>query len=244
MTHVRISKILRTPEVDVPPVKCAIPLEKLNEFDRLAMEEMGKDYETATMRDIVSAIIQPMCDTTGKAYARTLNDEKPVACQVFVCHCWDERFSDFVASVNDACKHLEEPPNLWISAFALMQTRRRTPLTRPSDSPFAAALKGAQGILVIQNQQVDITSRLWILWEIFLAQKFGILDKKDGLLLAGPMSKPDRVDGQRAQTSNADEKAVLSAAIEAEGGFHKVVASTFLLGATRAATATPGSRYI
>mmetsp|Transcript_32368 Transcript_32368/g.85619 ORF Transcript_32368/g.85619 Transcript_32368/m.85619 type:complete len:420 (-) Transcript_32368:68-1327(-) len=219
---VRLGKLLRAPvALDVPPVKCAISLDKLNLFNETAVDVLGAEYKMATMRTVIQGIIQPQCDVVGKAYAKILNDDQPCNGQVFVCHCWDERFCDFVESVNHAFRLWSEKPTLWISSLALVQSRRRTPFTRPMDAPFAAALKASQAILVVRNKQVDIAARIWPLWEMYLSHKFGILEKEGGLILAGTDLFHSRksVDALTAEASNEDDKAAIRDAILEQGGY-------------------------
>lgn len=215
---VRLTKLLRASNHDVPPLKCAISLDKLNIFAASAKETMGAEYAAASFRAIVEGIIQPQCDQSGKAYARALNDEAPCAGHVFVCHCWDGRFDVFVESINDVFRHWPRKPNLWISGFALVQSRRRIPFSRPLDAPFAAVLKAAHAILIVQSEQDDLAKRIWPIWEIYLASKFGVLEKKGGLLFAGPRGGAAEVDCQRALSSNLGDKAAIDLAIVVEGG--------------------------
>mmetsp|Transcript_102159 Transcript_102159/g.295587 ORF Transcript_102159/g.295587 Transcript_102159/m.295587 type:complete len:366 (-) Transcript_102159:70-1167(-) len=221
---VRLGKLLAAGAIDVPPLQCAISFEALNEFNRQAKERMGAEYDTATVRDIRSAIIRPNCDTDGQCYARTLNDDKPCSGQVFVCHCWDQRFSEFFDAISNTFRHWTCKPNLWISLFALVQTQRRTPCRRPSDAPFAAALKAANAIMVVEGTQVDVYGRLWTLWEMYLASKLGKLEREEGLLVAstaqaaGPASCASAVDSRLAGVTDPDDGASIRAAIEAEEG--------------------------
>mmetsp|Transcript_83957 Transcript_83957/g.271309 ORF Transcript_83957/g.271309 Transcript_83957/m.271309 type:complete len:386 (+) Transcript_83957:71-1228(+) len=226
-TAVLLTKLLRASPTDVPPVKCAVSLEKLNEFSAMAREAFGNDYSTATFRSVVQGIIQPQCDQNGKAYARTLNGEMPCTGQVFVCHCWDGCFHEFVACINHLFRHWPRKPNLWISGFALVQSRRRIPFSRPMDAPFAAALKAAHSILVVRNEQVDLESRIWPLWELYLASKFGMVEKKGGILFAGNsrLAVGSSVDCQKALATIVGDKAAIDAAITEEGGYAGVNAA-------------------
>lgn len=219
---VRLTKLMRASNPDVPPLKCAISLDKLNIFAASAKETMGAEYAAASFRTIVEGIIQPQCDQSGKAYARALNDEAPCAGHVFVCHCWDGRFDVFVESINDVFRHWPRKPNLWISGFALVQSKRRIPFSRPLDAPFAAVLKAAHAILIVQSEQDDLAKRIWPIWEIYLASKLGVLEKKGGLLFAGHRGSATEVDCQRALSSNPGDKAAIDLAIIQEGGHASV----------------------
>mmetsp|Transcript_80686 Transcript_80686/g.168272 ORF Transcript_80686/g.168272 Transcript_80686/m.168272 type:complete len:391 (-) Transcript_80686:532-1704(-) len=218
-TAVRLTKLLRASSTDVPPLKCAISLEMLNEFAKSAKDSMGSEYEKASFREVVKAIILPQCDHSGRAYARVMNREAPRAAHVFVCHSWDTSFRYTVDSINTAFQHWPRKPNLWISGFALMQSARRIPLSRPMDAPFAAVLREAHSIMVVQSPEVDLTSRLWPVWEVFLAQKYGLPEKKGGIMFAGqPAQTQVQVDAAKALTSNESDRAAIMAAIEELGG--------------------------
>mmetsp|Transcript_14920 Transcript_14920/g.43044 ORF Transcript_14920/g.43044 Transcript_14920/m.43044 type:complete len:357 (+) Transcript_14920:170-1240(+) len=221
---VRLGKLLAGPR-DVPPAKCAISLEQLNDFDRHARDALGEGYLAATVRDVRSAMVQPMCDVDGRCFARSLNDDKPCVGQVFVCHCWDQNFGEFVDAVNHTFRHWARKPNLWIALFALVQTRRRLPCTRPLDAPFVAALRVANAILVVEGTKVDIYSRLWMLWEMYLAFKLGTTDRKGGFLVAAPPAGVEQsrdgtrmrdIDTRHASATDPDEGLAIRQAIEAE----------------------------
>lgn len=219
---VRLNRLFRVePAKDVPPVRCAISLATLNSFAARAIEMLGDELTSATVRTVTQALILPSCEQSGKAYARVLNEDRPCDPNVFVCHAWDENFSEFVASVNQAFKDRDIEPRLWISAFALLQTRRRTPMTRPDNAPFAVVLKSTEHMLVVHNRQVDIYTRLWPLWEMYLASKFGLGDKPSGFIPIGP--RPQRVrsapvDVLKAEVYDGGDKSTLHEAICGEEG--------------------------
>lgn len=223
-TAVRLHRLLRAgPSADVGPVKCAISLEALNDFDKSAREMLGQEYKEATVRTVNGAMILPMCEQNGKAYARLLNDNRPCAGEVFVCHCWDANFGELVENINHTFHRWPRKPNLWICAFALVQTRRRTPFNRPQDAPFAAALKAAHAILVVRSKEVDLFSRIWPLWEIYLSHKFGILNKDGGLLVTGPDAfSSTNVDSRSAQASDPGDRAAIAEAITQDGSYKDV----------------------
>lgn len=212
---VRLNRLVRIgASLDVGPVKCAIPFESLSTFNEKACEIMGQEYATATVRTIVKGIIQPQCEHGGKCYARIINRDSPCRGQVFVCHCWDSNWSEFVKNIDIAFKDWARKPTLWISCFALLQTKRRTPM-KPEDAPFKEALKKADSVLVLRSKEVDVFNRLWPMWEMYTAKQVGILDKCDGLLMAGPATfakKP--VDARSAVTGDRDDKASIHQAIE------------------------------
>merc|ERR1711879_136139 len=119
---------------------------------------LGERYAAANMRVIVDEILEPLCEAHGMSYARLTNAEQPLTLSVFVSHCWDENFQDFVSSVNHTFKHWAKPPNLWICSFALLQSKDRGLIAEQvgtskslQQAPFSKALQFAQSILVIRN---------------------------------------------------------------------------------------------
>lgn len=223
-TAVRLTKLLQQSRVDVPPIKCAISLKSLNEFAEVARDRLRPEYWKATFRNVVEAIIRPQCDMSGEAYSVHVNKNKAVPGQIFVCHCWDDLFDDFVKNVNSAVRDTSR--TLWISAFALLQTRRRSQLTRVFDSPFAAAVKNASGMLIVRSKEVNVLSRTWPIWEMNLAGKFDIGSRKDGICLAGPSFGPGlSVDSRNATAFISDDKFAIDAAMMEDGGYDVVNSS-------------------
>lgn len=220
---VRLNRLVRIgTSPDVGPVRCAIPLESLNTFNEKASEMMGKEYGTATVRSVIRAIIQPQCENSGKAYARTINRDSPCPGQVFVCHAYDANWSELVKSINIAFRHWKRKPTLWISSFALLQTKRRT-VMKPEDAPFAAALRKADCLCVVRSKEVDIYSRLWGMYEMYLAKSLQIVDQPDGLVLAGPDTfGRGPLDASRAACTDADDKASLCQQLEADSSYEEV----------------------
>lgn len=214
-TSVRLNRIIRLGQTaDVGPVRCAVPFETLMDFDEKARETMGKEYVTANVRDVCKAMVLPQCELTGKAYARSLNKDSPCSGQVFVCHCWDGKFSELILAIKNQFKDWNQKPTLWICLFALLQSRRRTAM-KIEDAPFLAALKKADHLLVVRNKEVDIFNRLWPMWEIFTAKQQGLLDKPNGLMLVGPDDgKAAPVDVASAPTSESSDKECILKAIE------------------------------
>lgn len=221
---VRLSHIIRVGHAaEVGPVRCAIPFDALNKFNKKAKEMLGKEYATATARAVVRGIIQPECQSTGKSYARIINEDSPCLGQIFVCHCWDANWPELVASINAAFQGWAQKPTLWICCFALFQSPRRAPI-HLEDAPFAAALKQAQALLVVRSKEVDIYKRLWPMWEMYLSHKMGMLQRKDGLLVAGPDAF-DRtaVDSRKAETADQGDAFSIWRAIQAETSHEELI---------------------
>ena len=74
----------------------AITYQQLMDLEEEARQVLGRrPFERATMRTVISAIIEPSCRQTGVCYARQLNPEG-LRTDAFITHAWDEPFGDFV----------------------------------------------------------------------------------------------------------------------------------------------------
>jgi len=214
----------------IHPSKLAISLSQLNEVNAQARDMLGDRYGSANMRVIVAEIIEPLCETSQLSYARIVNQSQPLEVTVFVSHCWDENFQDFVSSVNHTFKHWAHPPNLWICAFALYQTKDRNLIADQvatgkglHEAPFTKALRAAQTILVVRNTAVDIYSRIWPIWEIYLAYKMGFFKKHGGFMIAGSVAFSDGVvDILKADAADLNDKATICKTILNEGQYDEV----------------------
>mmetsp|Transcript_63452 Transcript_63452/g.206104 ORF Transcript_63452/g.206104 Transcript_63452/m.206104 type:complete len:484 (+) Transcript_63452:279-1730(+) len=89
-------------------------------------------------------------------------------CDLFVSHCWDEGIYEFIDKVllswprsarHVYCCMLSNPQNLDIGSL----------LSTPRFSPFARALMRADYVLVVPNERCSIYTRIWCIYEAFLA---------------------------------------------------------------------------
>jgi len=220
-----------TPTLDghalkVYPSYFAISLRQLNELDEKARAQLGGRYRGASMRTVVEEVISPATSQfVNRGYARLLNECQLLPLEVFVIHCWDGGFEDFIKTVNGVFSSYASPPNLWICATALWQggdlrTARRPGLD-PAKAPFAEAMRRAQTVLVVRNTQVDLYTRLWCIWEMYLAERLGFRARHGGFLVAGSnrvFASEDEVDIMRCDTSELEDQQWILAAVEAQDG--------------------------
>lgn len=95
-----------------------------------------------------------------------------------VCHSWKDNFDEF-CSVLESKK--EEGP-LWIYGFAMnLHQGRSDTLTankddeyHPSTHALLNAMDHCEHVLAVMTESVNIYSRLWCLYEMYLATSFGI----------------------------------------------------------------------
>jgi len=83
-------------------------------------------------------------------------------------HCWTEGMFEFIDKVLHSwprrarhayCCFLSNPQNLDIGGI----------ISQPSESPFALALRSAECLLVVPNKTCSIYTRIWCVYEAFLA---------------------------------------------------------------------------
>ena len=153
------------------PERWAISYDQLmgaNQDFMALCEQKGQNYLTMTMRDVNEMLIKPKCAESRTSYAVACNPNG-LKLNMFVTHAWDELFAEFIESIQSACAHDVIKPNLWICAFALVQSDdpsiitaqvgdEKTPLDQ---APFVQALKHAGQFLVVRNSNTDIYARLW-----------------------------------------------------------------------------------
>eukprot|EP00931_Biecheleriopsis_adriatica_P061499 TRINITY_DN3697_c0_g1_i1.p1 TRINITY_DN3697_c0_g1~~TRINITY_DN3697_c0_g1_i1.p1 ORF type:complete len:490 (+),score=78.36 TRINITY_DN3697_c0_g1_i1:48-1472(+) len=216
----------------VDPAYAAISYEQLLEMRQQAREKLGQQYATATMHDINRHIIQPACETHGKCYAHILNGHDLKFLQVFVSHSWAENFEEFVMAVEGAFANWPVKPSLWICATALMQSSDMSKValqvgtgTDPSKAPFTRALAKAKKLLIVRNTTLDIYSRIWCCWELFIAHKQGLIQKPGAVMICGPScrSQSRSVDIENAHASNAEDKrCILDHIRKQEAGYERI----------------------
>mmetsp|Transcript_67290 Transcript_67290/g.186440 ORF Transcript_67290/g.186440 Transcript_67290/m.186440 type:complete len:579 (-) Transcript_67290:192-1928(-) len=114
--------------------------------------------------------IKPLTKRAGSMSWALLRHPDGLECDLFVTHAWIEGIFEFVDKVLNSWPRgkrscyicmLANPQNLDISAL----------IKSPRESPFALCLECASHMLVIPNHYSSIYSRLWCVYEAFLAYK-------------------------------------------------------------------------
>mmetsp|Transcript_67797 Transcript_67797/g.150174 ORF Transcript_67797/g.150174 Transcript_67797/m.150174 type:complete len:735 (-) Transcript_67797:10-2214(-) len=157
-----------------------------------------------TMYTVNEQYIKPVTKAAGSVSWALMKHPQGLECDLFITHGWAEGVFEFVdklisswpqeASAAYVC-FLSNPQNLDIANL----------ITRPQDSPFAKALASAKQVLVIPNQTLSIYTRIWCVYEAFLAISWG----KPIHTLAAPTTG----FGRRVARMCFFTKAVLGAAI-------------------------------
>jgi len=138
----------------------------LDPFDR------GDDLIGPCIHTINEQLIQPRTAVAGNmSWALALHPEG-LKCDLFITHCWQEGIYELIDRVlnswpsecqNAYCCVLSNPQNLDISGL----------LQDPSESPFAKALQSAKSMLAVSNRTTSIYTRIWCVYEAFLAFSWG-----------------------------------------------------------------------
>ncbi|CAK9077427.1 unnamed protein product [Durusdinium trenchii] len=163
------------------PEHWGISLEQLESLEK----QTGK---AMTMREVVESQIKPMTKTTGLGYALKLNLQRPLVAKVMVSHAWDEIYVHLVAALkcfirissqNHHCAVGTE--GYWVCATAIYQPEDVEELTiakqlgpDPNHGPFAAVLRQASAMVACITEACDIYSRMWCVFEIFMAKELGV----------------------------------------------------------------------
>eukprot|EP00928_Gymnodinium_smaydae_P031809 TRINITY_DN23228_c0_g1_i1.p1 TRINITY_DN23228_c0_g1~~TRINITY_DN23228_c0_g1_i1.p1 ORF type:complete len:575 (-),score=43.93 TRINITY_DN23228_c0_g1_i1:236-1960(-) len=138
-----------------------------DQFDKES-EDIGPNMYT-----VCEQYIKPLTKRAGSMSWALMRNPDGLPCDLFITHGWIEGIFEFIDKVlnswprgKKACYVcvLSNPQNLDISSL----------ISSPSTSPFAMCLTSASHMLVVPNHYVSIYSRLWCVYEAFLAYK---LDK-------------------------------------------------------------------
>jgi len=146
-------------------------------YEQLLEVQTLNGYNTEmSMHDVVN-MIKLMTKGTGMGYALFLNSYKPLRAKQMVSHAWGERYSDFVNALKDQA----DTGPFWVCAFAIYQNEDIPNLTITKQlgndflrGPFATVLKQATGMIAVFTPAADIYTRLWCVFEMFVAVQYGV----------------------------------------------------------------------
>lgn len=126
--------------------------------------------------DVVRDIIRPQTETqaAGVSYALHLNPDGMRA-STFVSHAWAAGFKH--SCENIIAENLAD--GIWLCYCANPQFWDNEDLdsllgANPFHSPFAIALNHAPQVIVMRNDRLNLYSRLWCVFELFLANEWGM----------------------------------------------------------------------
>jgi len=116
----------------------------------------------------VDQYIRPVTKAAGDMSMALLFHPKGLKCDLFITHAWIEGVFEFINKVlaswptgksHAYCCMFSNPQNLNISDL----------IACPQESPFAKCLRSASHMLVVPNHRASIYTRLWCVYEAFLA---------------------------------------------------------------------------
>lgn len=144
-----------------------ITLEQLS-----AVQSDPKYQDSMSMYDVVNTIVKPKTEGTGMGYALYLNHDNPLRAKVMVSHAWGENYSQFLTTLRQS----RSDGPFWVCAMSICQNDDVESVTiekqlgpDPQYGPFATVLKQADSMVAIMTQSCDIYTRLWCVFEIYIA---------------------------------------------------------------------------
>eukprot|EP00439_Symbiodinium_sp_Y106_P028297 s848_g3.t1 len=167
--------------------KWAVSLSDIQQFRRLVLQAVRDGRIKPTDRDafdpadttqgpsmytVTEQYIKPVTEAAGKMSWALMKHPEGLAlsldCDLFITHGWSEGIFEFADKVTYCWPRgataayvcfLSNPQNLDIGHL----------IASPEESPFARALTASQQMLVVPNHQASIYTRIWCVYEAFLA---------------------------------------------------------------------------
>jgi len=199
------------PHCVVPPAHWCITVSQIQTL--LAEVDQQFPHEDPTAYKVVNSIIKPRTRAQTPAQSVSyalLHNPRGIDVSTFMSHAWAEGFKEFGRSIRG-----NTHGGLWMCFTANPQNWGPSELDKllgenVYQSPFAIALREADRVVVVRNSTVNVHTRLWCVFELFLAME---LNKP--ITALGPLA-PQKVGepiGSRATCSNPADTAKLRLAI-------------------------------
>ncbi len=141
-----------------------------------AVKELEGYNDSMSMYDVVEDLIKPQTRGKGVGYALLVNKDKPLRAKYMVSHAWGEKYDHFIRAIEHCgCD------GLWVCAMAIYQNEDIPAITISKQlgpsvqfGPFATVLKQASQMIAVFTPAADIYTRMWCVFEIFMAVKNGV----------------------------------------------------------------------
>jgi len=228
------------------PEMWGITLEQLSDIPAdvdIQQPEVGDipAHRGKSMYKVVNDIVKPQTKGKGMGYALLVNQSKPLEARIMVSHAWGEKYRHFVKALKTS--GVDGP--FWVCAMAIYQNEDIEELTiekqlgpHPSGGPFATVLKQAALMVAVVTPQCDIYTRLWCVYEIFVAVNHGVPVElanyessigRSARFLEGAtyqnigldtVNKP--ADTSSATCGNAADQQMICGEIQKHGGFRAI----------------------
>ena len=127
------------------------------------------DYSIGpSMYTVTEQYIKPVTAAAGNVSWALMKHPSGLPCDVFITHAWAEGVFEFIDKVFSSWPQggraayvcfLSNPQNLDIADL----------ISTPEQSPFAKALDSCRHVIAVPNRVCSIYSRLWCVYEAFLA---------------------------------------------------------------------------
>lgn len=194
------------------PVEWGMSLRQIQHFrDYLqlkgAFDADGKfRKEPPNMYELCTRFIKPMTNGTGLSLALLYNPQ-PRPANIFISHSWAEGFLAFVANLESGAGGSQRPLRkddvAWICTFAVNQNANISEElgSNPEESPFAKVMREALEVVVVFNDTVDLYSRVWCCFEMFLALEW----QKDVRAVGAPVGWTEVVNNVRRMHETQDK---------------------------------------
>jgi len=138
--------------------------------DRDAFDPQDRRFGP-TIYTVTDQLVKPITAQAGGMSWALMRHPKGKMCDVFITHAWQEGIFEFVDKV--LASWPRGAKNAWCCMLAIPQNLRIAELiSTPSASPFARALAFAPYMLVVPNRTGSIYTRLWCVYEAFLAYQW------------------------------------------------------------------------
>ncbi|CAE8627003.1 unnamed protein product [Polarella glacialis] len=130
--------------------------------------DVADDKIGPNMYTVCAQYVQPLTQKAGSMSWALMRNPEGLKCDLFITHGWIEGIFELIDKVvhswpvgNKAayCRVFSNPQNLDIESLIRI----------PRESPFAKSLESATHMLVVPNQSTSIYSRLWYVYEAYLA---------------------------------------------------------------------------
>jgi len=231
--HQRVPvQILESHAIEVHPSYLAISWQQFGDLGTSLKSHFGARFRCTTVREAIRDFIAPAtAHRVNVSYARLLNEGSMLPLDVFISHCWDCGLEELTGTTDRVLGRRSPLPNLWLAVTALWQGGYTCFFgSCGSDAlrqaPFQRAMHRAGSMLFVRSELVDPYTRLWCVWELFLAVQLGFPDRPGAFLVAGSnrgFESSEPVELEACSTSHPEDRERLLKSMTRSGALLKDV---------------------
>jgi len=164
------------------------------------------------LRVVANRYLRPMCRSTRRSAALTLNERQPLKCTTFVSHNWSEPFADLLETLDHA---LDRREVVFLAAFSLNlqdtpEPRLEAGVIDCLSLPSFRALSQCSKLVVAVDKELEYFGRLWCSLEMAKAREWHIpvlFWPNKGADLATLEDAISQLDIQRTQLTDTGREA-------------------------------------